>query len=300
MEVSVIIPTHNRINDLINAVESVCNQTIKPNEIIVVDDASSSPVKDALKKIKTKGVTIKCERFSKSQGACSARNRGAEIANGNILMFLDDDDTWEPQKVEKQLGVLKKNPQVGLVYSGRKIVSDSNRNIVLFTIPPTKKGILYPQILYKNFIGTTSSVAIKKELFFKVGGFDTDMPALQDYDLWIRCCRSSIVDFDDGCNVRYTVADDPSKQISGRKTNHEKAIKLIEKKYKQEMRDQGFVGKRKIMSSLYFYVAKSQHKTSYWRALHWSIQSFFQFPNSKALILLAPRYVINKVRRRLG
>src|SRR5699024_3402807 len=105
------------------------------------------------------------ERFEKSKGACAARNRGVEMSRGDIIMFLDDDDTWEPTKIENQLQVFQKYPDVGLVYSGRRVVLENNRKKVLYNIQPKNEGNLYPEIFKKNMIGTTSSVALKKDLF---------------------------------------------------------------------------------------------------------------------------------------
>lgn len=300
MDVSVIIPTHNRLDNLIKAVESVCSQTLQPREIIIVDDASKIPVKGALRNVNPKGVHIICERFSKPHGACVARNRGAELAIGDVLMFLDDDDSWEPQKIEKQIEIFKKNPKVALVYSGRKVVSENDRDKVLYTISPSKKGILYPQILYKNFIGTTSSVAIKRELFIEVGGFDENLPALQDYDLWIRCCKQFYIDHDGECNIRYTIADNPSKQISGRKSNHIKAVKILLKKYQKDIKGQGMVGKKRIYSSLYFYIAKSTRRRSYWESLIWCVKSLSHFPNIRIVTLLVPQTIIKRIRQILS
>ncbi|WP_313996588.1 glycosyltransferase family A protein [uncultured Paenibacillus sp.] len=288
MDVSVIVPTHNRTDMLLQAVESVCRQTVKPLEIIVVDDASERPPEQALEPLKRYGAAIRCIRFDSPRGACAARNEGAEQAKGGILMFLDDDDTWEPEKIERQLAVFRAKPEVGLVYGGRLVVGDADRDRVIGRIMPKARGRLFPAILYENHIGMTSSVALKRELFIEAGGFDPRFPALQDYDLWIRCSRLTVVDYDGRCNVRYTVASDPDRQISGRKDLHAGAVALLQDKYRREIEAQGALGKRKIYAGNYFYVAKAKRRHGLLAALPWCVRSVASYPSLKALLLLSP------------
>lgn len=176
MKTSVIIPTHNRLLQLQRAYNSVCSQTRLPEEIIIIDDASDNIVAASLKYHKDHEITTIIKRFVTSQGACKARNQGVAIATGDIVMFLDDDDTWEPQKINDQLKIFASNPQIGLVYSGKLIVKETDRENILYRVRTKAKGNLYPEILYDNLIGSTSSVAMRKSLFQQVGGFDEDMP----------------------------------------------------------------------------------------------------------------------------
>lgn len=292
MKVSVIIPTHNRPQLLTRAILSLYNQTRTPDEIIVVDDGSEESMETY-----SKGSIITFHRHEKSLGACAARNKGAELATGNILMFLDDDDLWEPTKINDQLKVFKENPDVGLVYSGRVVSKDIlDGGVPLFKIPPTKKGYLYPEILHGNIIGTTSSVAIKKRIFDKVGGFDERFPALQDYDLWIRACKLTKVSHDGKCNVKYMLATDPTKQLSGQQNRHKKAINLIMKKYEDEINKQGKIGKRKVYSSLYFMLAKNIKKNSYLRSIPYNFKSLLYFPRIKNFAFFLPDKLINILR----
>lgn len=215
-------------------------------------------------------------------------------------MFLDDDDTWEPSKIEKQLEIFLRNPRVGLVYSGRLVVSESNRSEVLYQIPPRAEGHLYPQILYDNLIGTTSSVAIFKTVFLEADGFDPRLPALEDYDLWIRCARITEIAHDGCCYVRYTVAINPRKQISGRGQNHIIATNLLLEKYGLESKAQGRLAACRIRSAFYFFVAKAFQKESYWAMLQWCFKSLIMFPSFRALALLMPPAIVTTLRRWRG
>lgn len=298
MKVSVIIPTHDRPQQLQQACQSVFKQTIKPQEIIIVDDGSQISVEQQnLQQLCPQEINIKIERFDSSQGACVARNRGAEIASGDILMFLDDDDTWEVTKISDQVAVLANYPNLDLVYSGKLIVSSEDRQKILYRVKPKAVGKLYPQILYSNLIGTTSSVAIKKKFFQEIGGFDENMSSLQDYDLWIRVSRSGLVGHDNTCNVRYTVSTKSEQQISGQSQRHIKAVKLILDKYSQDIEAQGLLKSRQIKSSMVWYVAKSLRRQGLFPTLPWIIQSFLLYPNLKILGLIPPVKVIQRLRK---
>ena len=305
MKVSVIITTYNRPLQLQRAYDSVVNQTRMPEEIIIIDDASDNIVAESLKQkrglaqseaLRDRETITIIKRFATSQGACKARNTGAAIATGDIIMFLDDDDTWEPQKIIAQLKIFDSNPQIGLVYSGKLIVKETEREKILYQVTPKAKGNLYPAILYDNLIGSTSSVAMKKKLFQQVNGFDEKMPALQDYDLWIRCCQQTIIGHDNSCNLIYTIAEKPYYQISGQAHRQINAVKIISEKYHTEITKQGFFNARKIYASKNFYIAKSLRSQSLLTAIPWIIKSFFQYPNLKIIALLFPLKITQQLR----
>ncbi|MFW6030121.1 MAG: glycosyltransferase family 2 protein [Halanaerobiales bacterium] len=305
MKVSVIIPTHNRPQGLIQAVNSVISQEKKPDEIIIIDDASSVRVSELLKKSSLASrlgeeTKLIVERFEFSKGGNVARNRGASLASGDILMFLDDDDTWEISKVKDQVNIFCNYPDVGLVYSGRLVVSDQDRETVLYRISPKHEGLLYPKILYSNLIGTTSSVALRKQVFEQVGGFDENLPACQDYDLWIRCCENTLVKYDKNYNIKYTISEQSKTQISNQAERHLKAVNLLLEKYQDKIFQQTKWEQRKVYASRFFAIAKARRNESLLMALPWLVRSFFQFPSLKTIGLIFPKFITQPIMKRLN
>ena len=230
--ISIVIPTHNRPDLLKNAIYSVINQTYKNIEIIVVDDASTSNNQSVIDSFDE---NIKYHRFETNQGGNVCRNKGVELSDGEYIAFLDDDDIWLPEKLEKQLYLMKEN-DIDLCYTGKNIITvdeglkELNRR---YSFVNPKYTSLKKSIMHKNFIGTTSSIMIKKEKFFVIGGFDVNMPALQDYELYLRFIHAelSVKGIDEGL-LDYFIYQNKSA-ISKSLKKKFKAMKLIINKNKK-------------------------------------------------------------------
>lgn len=293
LAISVIITTHNRISSLKEALTSVNNQTVIPNEVIVVNDGRKFT--DSLKNSlidSLDNIFLKIVETQGDKGACHARNLGADASTSSIIMFLDDDDSWEPQKIDNQKKIFNDYPNVGLVYTGKKVVFDSDRNTVVRKISAKKNGYLYPEIFKDNYIGTTSSVAIRKQVFLDAGGFDERLPAMQDYDLWIRCCKLTNVKSDEEYNIKYTISESLSNQISMQSNKHKTAVEYIFKKYNNEVKKLPGRLRRNFVSTRYLHFARATHRTNYIASLPLSYKSFINYPNKKSLALFIPNSVI--------
>lgn len=229
-KVSVIIPTFKRSELLANAIDSVINQSEKDIEIIIVSDGIDKKTQEVVNQLKKKDVRIKFYEYEISKGGNFARNFGAKNSSSEILAFLDDDDTWNKDKLKKQLAMLNSNEKIGLVYTGiNQIYPEKN---IEFSSKPSLKGDLSKKILFKNYIGTTSTVMLRKSLFDKVEGFDENLSAKQDYDLWIRICQICEVSYIKSNEVNYYNRT-TSNQISVNVDKYEKAHKYIMNKYKE-------------------------------------------------------------------
>jgi len=190
--VSVIIPTHNRSRLLVKAVESVQRQTYRDFEIIIVDDASEDDTKEIVKGLLND--QVKYIRLDTNHGGSGARNIGINAAKGKYVAFLDDDDFWLPEKLERQVEVMKRSPQVGVVYT--EWLQLENGRTYTYKMKPKYRGNIYKHLLAGNCVpGGGSTVLARRECFQSVGGFDEQLPSCQDWDMWIRLAREYEFDF---------------------------------------------------------------------------------------------------------
>lgn len=190
-KVSVIIPTYNRSELLKKAIKSLENQSHQNFEIIIIDDFSTDDTAEVVNEMKDDRIIYL--KHESNKGGSEARNTGIQRATGSFIGFLDSDDQWLPDKLEKQLKQFERQPDVGVVYTGVQVVNENNqptRKIV-----PKYSGEILPKLFESNCIDTTSSVLVKKEILDQVQGFDASLPSCQDWDLYIRLAQVTKFDF---------------------------------------------------------------------------------------------------------
>lgn len=180
--ISVIIPTFNRIHSLPGALESVLAQTSPDFEVIIVDDGSTDETPLFCSTLHDNRIIVK--RFEKNLGGNYARNEGIRISRGELIAFCDDDDSWMPQKLEKQVAAISRHGS-DLCYCGKNIVK-MGKPQKKYSFYSPRYSDLHKSIMADNFIGSTSTVIIKKKVLEAIGAFDENLPALQDYDVYIR------------------------------------------------------------------------------------------------------------------
>lgn len=227
--ISIVIPTHNRKSTIRRAIDSVVNQTYKDIEIIVVSDGSSDGTNELVQELALSEERIKLIAYPDPKGGNYARNTGAKAAKSDYIAFLDDDDEWFPDKLEKEIEVFKNDLDIGLVYTGIKVIYENDGYSYISL--PNYEGNLSREILLHNCITTTSSVMIKKSVLEKAGYFDEKLPALQDFDLWIRCCQFAKVGCVREALLNYYINANVG-QITANTEKNEKAFERIEDKYK--------------------------------------------------------------------
>lgn len=201
--VSVIIPSFNRPEKTIIAVESVLAQTYKQFELIVIDDGSNERLKaDELFKNNNSNINCKIFRNEVNAGVSYSRNRGVENASGEWIAFLDSDDEWLPKKLEKQMRWIDNNQDCKICQTREIWIRDGAR-----VNPPKgyeKVGGEIFELSLKRCMITPSSVMIKKELYNYYKGFNESLPACEDYDLWLKiCAKESIGLIDEQLLIRY-------------------------------------------------------------------------------------------------
>jgi glycosyltransferase involved in cell wall biosynthesis len=178
--VSVIIPTYNRESFIAECVESVLAQTFSNFELIVVDDGSTDRTETVVG-----GYSDKIRYLRQEQrGPAAARNSGIRNASGEWLSFLDSDDLWLPNKLEFEMEYVSKNPNMRICYSEEIWYRRGRR------VNPAQKHRKYSGWIYRKMlplcIVSPSSVMIHRSVLEKVGLFDEELPACEDYDLWLR------------------------------------------------------------------------------------------------------------------
>ena len=185
--VTVYISTYNRVDLLKRAVESVRNQTYTNLEIIIVDDCSTDETHQYLKEVSDLDQRIRYFIKDKNSGACVSRNIAIQNASGEYITGLDDDDYFTTDRIDILLqgwfNVLAKNKCVSGIYSNYFIIS-KNRN----RISNVAEVSNLKMIKKTNCIG--NQIFTKTEIIRRVNGFDEDMPAWQDYELWYRLIKN--------------------------------------------------------------------------------------------------------------
>lgn len=188
--VSVIVPCYNMGPFLRIAIESILNQSYPPKEIIVINDGSSDDTENVAKSFASK---IKYISHKQNFGVSFSRNEGILIAKGDWIAFLDADDFWHTEKLEKQIKVLRDNPYIGFVHSSAQYYHEKNKRTGKIIDRSPVQGSETLKALFNGITINTCTVLAKKDLLLKAGGFYQPLKYSEDYDLWIRL--SSLTEF---------------------------------------------------------------------------------------------------------
>ena len=182
--VSVVIPTHNRSGFLRRAVRSVLGQTFQDFEIVIVDDASSDDTREVVASLGDP--RIRYFRHEHNRRIAGARNTGVSNSTGEYIAFLDDDDEWRRDKLEKQVDMLDTSaPTVGAVYAAFARVDVASGEVVNIS-QVVKRGHILHDLCSRNWVGTASTVCVRRRCFEEVGLFDESVAFGEEYDMWIR------------------------------------------------------------------------------------------------------------------
>ena len=187
--VSIVIPTYNREHLLSRALDSVLAQTLGDFEVLVVDDGSTDETAVLMAEYEARDERIRYFIQPQNAGVSAARNRGLREARGEFIAFLDSDDEWMPEKLERQTELLQVLPErFGLVYTGVESVFSNGSRVDL----PKYRGHIYHEMLRKNVVhGGGSNVMLRRSAVERAGFFDEGIPAIEDYDYWIRVTQHS-------------------------------------------------------------------------------------------------------------
>lgn len=254
--VSVVVPTYERPELLADAVDSVANQTYDDVELLVVDDGSATPAATTLADREFDDATeLRVLRHDENRGANVARNRGVAAASGEFVAFLDDDDYWHPEKLQRQMEAFQRaDDDVGVVFNGQKCVDESGR--VTNVTRPATSGRFTENLVKGETFGPFSCVMVRTEVFERAGYPDERLPCWQDREWYLRLARhydyASITDL---LTVgRFTTIQQISDRFESRR---DVTRPLLLEKHRQRFADRGRQYERWFLGWLAYGMATS-------------------------------------------
>lgn len=197
--VDVVIPVYNNERYLADCLASVKAQTLPPEKVIVVDDGSDEATRDLLHRLAASWARIQVIE-TEHRGVSHARNLGIATSTAPFVAFLDSDDEWRPEKLERQMAVFAAaGPDVGLVHCSYDHIDETGAIILSdYVRPPTRRGRLFREVLAGTYAvsGSASAAIVRREALDRAGYFDERLYYGEDWDLWIRLA--------DICHFDYT------------------------------------------------------------------------------------------------
>lgn len=255
--VSVIIPTYNRASMLLEALESIFEQTYPVHEIIVVDDGSTDNTREVVENYRDRVSYI----YQQNAGPASARNRGLSQATGDYITFLDSDDLYLPRKIEKQVQYLAEHPSVAMVYSSFKWVTLNGEHIQ--TIPAKLTGRVHHEMIWSKQLIATPSVMFRREILPTIGLFDVTLRILEDQDYWLRIAA----------NYEIGAIEDVILQIrlhsaDNLKRDPNKTLEVIEYLLRKNLQSYSPIFRRRVIAHHYYYLISevmNSEQTNPWK-----------------------------------
>lgn len=233
---TVIIPTYRRAELLPQALASVAAQTFTDYAVIVVDDDPSASAGGVVLAFSQRNPEIAVDYYLNDHaiGGAGTRNAGLQRATGEWIAFLDDDDTWLPDKLARvnDLITAADDPDLALVYTGN-VKFDFEEQVETQANQPRFRGNLLQQVLYENVIGGMSVVVARRSVLQEIGGHDERFESLQDMELYVRVAERGTFDFVAQPLVRIRASGrvrityDPGKKLQGAKLFEQKYANLL-------------------------------------------------------------------------
>lgn len=233
--VSVIIPAHNAESSIRTGLEDVLRQSVGDLEVIVIDDGSSDGTSIVARDTLSGGAGTTPWKILRLDGcgAAGARNHGIRAARGEFVAFLDDDDRWEPRKLELCLAKLEEERLDLVCHSERWIKANGSSRLRVYS------DLFDPRVdplvsLMRNNPFSTSAVVVRRERLMEAGLFDETLPSAEDYDLWIRLVMLPRfrVDFIDEPLGEYAVREGSESSKIDRRHD---ALVTIGRRYRREL-----------------------------------------------------------------
>ena len=199
--VSVIIPTYDRAHLVGRAIQSVLDQTYQDFEVIVIDDGSTDNTAEVVDSYGDERVKYIRHQVNKGTPA-AARNTGIKAAMGELIGFVDSDDEWLPEKLQRQVDKFDSSSEnVALIYGGYEAIDDETKKSIGL-VRAMKRGYMFTEMLKMSGPVNILTPLVKRECFERVGLFDEDMRFAEDWDMWLRIAEHYEFDFVEGIVAR--------------------------------------------------------------------------------------------------
>lgn len=305
--VSVIIPTYKRTKEYFaRAINCVINQTYKNVEIILVDDNAKEELKayrreteNYIKELLSKQtIAINYIQNPENFGSAKTRNEGIKVAKGDIIAFLDDDDCFLPEKIEKQIKYMKEN-DLDMCFSNQILV-DENNNVVDYREYRRLKDFdnltILKYHLTKKITGTNTFM-VKKEVLEKIGGFNGEDMGDEYYLMYDIIKTDCKIGYYDGDYVVATRAGQSSLTLNSNRLQNEKNLfKFIKKEFEVlSLRERNYVRFRyNVIKAITYKRAKKYLKTLFYLGI-----AFLCSPLSGFVEALRMKKNIKKIREQL-
>lgn len=246
--ISVVIPSYNREMLISDAIESVIKQTHRVDEIIIVDDNSSDDTNVVVKQLAEKYNYIKYIRNDVNVGGGGSRNIGIQNATGDIIAFLDSDDVWRENRIERQIQEFDKSEVVAafcnydmVQYETGEVIGTNDRAI-------THRD---NDIYVGNYLGSTSCLMARRSTLIEIGMFDASLKSCQDWDIYIRLLQKGKFVY---CKDLLLTQYFHGQRMSGKKENVVQGLLSLINKMPLYAQNAGFSKYKtnRVLSALYY------------------------------------------------
>lgn len=227
-KVSIITPTYNRERFIGEAVESVLDQTFADFELLIVDDGSTDSTVERLRQYRE---DPRVQYFhQENQGQSIARNHALQHARGEFICFLDSDNAWVPDKLERQFAAFEETPDVDVVYGDIITIDEAGTELSRDNMR-RHSGFIALQMLKDNCVSMNTAMA-RRRCFDELGGMSGKRRVADDYDLWLRFSARYRFRYIPEYLAYYRVMDDQiSSDKSGRFESNEAIIHDFRKEF---------------------------------------------------------------------
>lgn len=255
--VTVYIPTHNRLELLKRAIESVLTQSYNNIELIIVDDASTDNTEDYLKQLTLKDTRVKYFKNLTSQGACYSRNIAIHNANGEFITGLDDDDFFLNDRISNFTSYWKNKKINSIALYSAQYIKNKDGKLQIIKKP---KIVSKKQLFISNFVG--NQIFTKTEYIRNIGGFDENLPAWQDLDCWLSILNKQTAERTNSIDYVIDISH-AHERISKKIENIELAYNIICNKHSSNKKD-----KNRLYIQLLSYKEQAELKKEIFKSLN--------------------------------